>query len=372
MSKILLVSSLASSLTRFRGDLIRDLRRRGHEVAACAPEPDADTVARLHAEQVAVVATPLHRANISPLRDLAYLHRLRETIKREAPDVVLAYTPKPVVYSGVAARAFPSVRHYALISGLGYAFGTETLAQRLLNPVMATLYRMGLARSKGVIFQNPDDRRLFIERGLVEAERAVLVHGSGVDTDAFALLNQPPTPTFLLMARLIPEKGVREYVEAARRLKSRAPEARCLLAGWIEPRRGAITAAELDAWRAEGIIEYLGSLEDVRPAIARASVYVLPSYYREGVPRSVLEAMSMGRAVITTDMPGCRETVVDGVNGFLTPPRDSSALAARMEQFARVPALAARMGLASRRIAEDRFAVTKINRDMLNAMGMAA
>jgi glycosyltransferase involved in cell wall biosynthesis len=172
------------------------------------------------------------------------------------------------------------------------------------------------------------------------------------------------------MARLIPEKGVREYIDAARRVRARVPQARFLLAGWIEARGGAISAAEVKQWSDERAVEYLGSLDDVRPALAQASVYVLPSYYREGVPRSVLEAMSMGRAIITTDSPGCRETVSHGHNGFLVAPRDPDALARRMEELALSADMAARMGSESRKSVEERFAVERVNADMLRIMGM--
>jgi len=174
-----------------------------------------------------------------------------------------------------------------------------------------------------------------------------------------------------LMARMIPEKGVREYVTAARVVRETFPAARFLLAGWIEPRGNAIPAAEIEAWRREGVIDFLGGLEDVRPALASAAVYVLPSYYREGVPRSILEAMAMGRPIITTDMPGCRETVVDGKNGFLVSPRSADALARAMLSLVENRERVVAMGAASRRMAEDRFGVESVNADMLSAMGLA-
>jgi glycosyltransferase involved in cell wall biosynthesis len=236
--------------------------------------------------------------------------------------------------------------------------------------LLSRLFAHGLARSTSVIFQNPDDRDLFLARRIVEVHQAELVNGSGVDTERFAVAPLPATPSFLLMARLIPEKGVREYIQAARAVRARIPEARFLLAGWIEERTGAISKAEVQTWRDEGVVQYLGALEDVRPAIAQASVYVLPTYYREGVPRSVLEAMSMGRAIITTDAPGCRETVIEGVNGFLVAPGDSKALARRMEELALDSASIARMGMESRRRVEERFGVERVNADMLRIMEM--
>jgi glycosyltransferase involved in cell wall biosynthesis len=370
MERVLIIASLASSLVRFRGDLIRSLRAEGHEVIACAPDLDAATLKELDQLGVACLPVRLARAGLNPFADLGYLRSLRQIITESRPGIVLAYTPKPVIYSGIALRAAPSPRHYALISGLGYGFGQETLRQRMLTPLLARMFRYGLRRSAGVIFQNPDDRALFIQRGIVASEQTMLVSGSGVDVSRFAVQPLPPQPTFLLMARLIAQKGVREYVAAARQVRARVPQARFLLAGWIELRSGAIQASELEQWRRENIVEYLGALDDVRPAIARAGVYVLPSYYREGVPRSVLEAMAMGRAVITTDTPGCRETVVDGENGLLVPARNVGELAQAMHRLAIAENVVARMGEASRRLAEERFAVEKVNAQMMTAMGL--
>jgi glycosyltransferase involved in cell wall biosynthesis len=368
MSTVLLIASLASSLTRFRGELIDAIIRRGHKVVACAPEPDLDTVSKLAQRQVEVVGTELQRASINPFADLSYMLRLRGVIADVIPDVVLAYTPKPVIYSGLACRKFPKVRHCALISGLGYGFGSESLGQRVLSRIMSRLYQVGLARSRAVIFQNPDDIGMFVDRRLVARDRAVLVAGSGVNTETFAPASLPETPTFLMMARLIPEKGVREYVAAARIVRSRVPAARFLLAGWLESRKGAITADEVRGWHEAGVIEYLGALDDVRPALARASIYVLPSYYREGVPRSVLEALSMERAIITTDMPGCRETVLPGDNGLLVQPHDITQLSNAMLELARDPDKVRRMAANSRQLAERRFSIGTVNQAMLDAM----
>jgi glycosyltransferase involved in cell wall biosynthesis len=202
----------------------------------------------------------------------------------------------------------------------------------------------------------------------VHRTKAIVVAGSGVNTADFAQTPLPEAPVFLLMARLIPEKGIREYVAAARTVRRSTPDARFLLAGWVESRHGAISMAELESWREEGVVEYLGVLDDVRAAIARAAVYVLPSYYREGVPRSILEAMSMGRPIITTNLPGCRETVRSDENGILVEPRDAASLASAMLRLASNSAARASMGEASRRLAEGRFATEHVNAAMLQCM----
>jgi glycosyltransferase involved in cell wall biosynthesis len=220
------------------------------------------------------------------------------------------------------------------------------------------------------MFQNPDDRNLFVASGLVPSTLPVtLINGSGVDLAAYSPCPLPDEPVFLLIARLLADKGLREYQRAARRLKARYPRARFLLAGDLDPNPLSISAEELAKWRADGAIEYLGRLEDVRPAYAAALVYVLPSY-REGTPRTVLEAMAMGRPIVTTDAPGCRETVVDGVNGFLVPVRDDAALETALERFILDPSLADRMGRESLAIAREKYDVHKVNAVIMAAMNL--
>jgi len=197
----------------------------------------------------------------------------------------------------------------------------------------------------------------------------VVLNGSGVDVAAFNVVPLPSEPAFLLIARLLGDKGVREYVQAAREIRLVRPGVKFLLVGWIDENPDAIRQSELNAWIQEGVVEFLGRMADVRPAIAKASVYVLPSY-REGTPRTVLEAMAMGRAIITTDAPGCRETVVDGLNGLLVPVREVAPLVAAMQHFLDSPRLLSSMGQQSRRLVIEKFDVHKVNAVMLNEMGI--
>ena len=219
-------------------------------------------------------------------------------------------------------------------------------------------------------FQNPDDESLFRKLNILSAHaNTCVVNGSGVDVSQFNVAHfiESAAPRFLLIARLLGDKGVREYVQAAKQVKQHYPDTQFDLVGWIDTNPNAITQAELDQWVAAGVLNFLGRLNDVRPAIRDCSVYVLPSY-REGTPRTVLEAMAMGRAVITTDAPGCRETVVDGDNGFLVPIKDADALAQAMLRFIEKPDLSIQMGQRSRIIAEDKYDVHKVNEKMLKRM----
>ena len=368
---VVLLGSYAPSLVRFRGELIRHLVQRGHRVVAAAPEIDAATAAELAALGAEAHSTPLSRGGMNPLADLAYAAHLWGFFRRTRPDALIAYTAKPVVWGALAGSAAGVGKITALITGLGFAFSEgEGLKRRVAHAALSGLYRAALARCRRVVFQNPDDRDLFIRRRLVRSpEVAGMTAGSGVELDLYAASSPPAAPSFLMMARLLKDKGVREYAEAAIALRRKHPHARFALAGWLDEGPDTITRADLDRYIDNGV-DYLGRLEDVRPALAACSVYVLPSYYREGVPRSILEALATGRAVITTDMPGCRETVIRGENGFIVPPRDAAALAEAMERFIVDQDLARRMGERSRRMAEEVFDARQVAAETARMAGL--
>ncbi len=264
-------------------------------------------------------------------------------------------------------------QRYALITGLGYAFAGEARGKRaLVFHLVRRLYSAALNKVDKVFFQNPDDESLFRDLGILrDRVPSQVLNGSGVDMAHFATAPLPDgPPRFLLVARLLADKGVRQYAEAARRIKQQHPEVVFQLAGDIDSNPDTISQQELDTWVGEGSLEHLGWLNDVRLALAESSVFVLPSYYREGTPRSILEAMSMGRAVITTDAPGCRETVTNGDNGYLIPVKNVDALVKAMQHFIDRPALVKTMGQRSHEIAKDKYDVHKVNAVMLEAMGI--
>lgn len=370
--RVILVGGLAESLVNFRGALLRDLATKGFEIFACAPSAPNAVRAFLSSLGVEYVDVPIVRAGLNPFGDLRTLRALQRVIEEKSPDTILAYTAKPVIYSGFAAKRAKNPRFFAMITGLGYAFGGETLQQRLVGRLVESLYRRALDGASGVMFQNPDDLDLFREKRILQADAPVrVINGSGVDLRHYTPQPLPTRPVFLLIARLLAEKGVREYYEAARVVKGRYPEARFRLVGGLDPNPSSVTAPELQRWQREGVIEYLGEVDDVRPALAASRVYVLPSYYREGTPRTILEALATGRPVITTDAPGCRETVTDGVNGYRVPPRDAGALAHAMIRMIEAPhSEIERMADASLQIARERYAVDLVNADILEFMGL--
>lgn len=367
--RLSLIAGYADSLITFRGSLMAALTKSGVSVTAIAPDIASSMGARLQAIGVEPVSVKVQRTGVNPLHDIAYAARLYRVLRNLETETVLAYTIKPVIYGTVAAWLARVPRRYALVTGLGYAFTGSR--KGMVQRIVSVLYRFALARAHKVFFQNPDDERLFRQLGILPAAvPSVVVNGSGVDVGAYAFQSiASGAPTFLMIGRLLGDKGVREYAVAARRIKTSMPSARFQLVGWIDSNPDAIAQAELDAWIAEGTLEFLGKLDDVRPAMAAAAVYVLPSY-REGTPRTVLEAMAMGRPVITTDAPGCRETVIDGDNGFLVPVKSVDALVEAMLKFIEDPMLASRMGKRSREIAEEKYDVHKVNAVMLREMGI--
>lgn len=370
--KILIIASFAPSLRNFRGALIEALLKHGLELHVAAPDLLLDVNVRKWLEERGVVChdAPLTRSGLNPLADIATLFRLVGLMRRIQPDVFLGYTIKPVIWGLIAARIAKVPKRVALITGLGYAFtGKADGIRGVVRRVARGLYRTALKRATLVFFQNPDDWHDFKGLGLLRSDvRVHVVAGSGVDTAHFSVEPLPSEPIrFLLIARLLGDKGIREYVEAARKVRAAWADAEFHLVGGADPSPDGISEEKVSNWNDRGDIIWHGHLSDVRNAIARAHVYVLPSY-REGTPRTVLEAMSMGRPIITTDAPGCRETVVPDVNGMLVPAKDSEALASAMIQFLEQPNLIARMGTESRKLAEQKYDVHNVNAAMIEAM----
>lgn len=371
--RFLLIAGYPESLLNFRGPLLRALLDVGLEVHVAAPDLPASSEVRrqLEAWGVRVHQVVLKRTGMNPLADLATVYQLWRLMGRIKPDFSLGYTIKPVIYGNIAGWLAGVPRRFALITGLGYAFQGESGQRSWLRRVVQGLYRTSLGKVQKVFFQNPDDEALFHELGIINPSdvKTVIVSGSGIDVDRFTVAPFPEVTQFLLIARLLGDKGIREYVTAASKVKRKYPEVCFGLVGWIDENPNAISEDELQRWVESGVVRFYGRLDDVRPVIAQSSVYVLPSY-REGTPRTVLEAMAMGRPIITTDAPGCRETVVDGDNGFLVPVRAVDELAAAMVKFIENPELVEHMGNRSRQIAEQKYDVDKVNEHMLTEMGV--
>lgn len=366
--KIIMSINASWNIVNFRASLIRALQESGIDVVAVAPEDQWS--AALAPLGVSYAPIAMDKSGASPTRDLQLLRDYGRILREVRPDAFLGFTAKPNIYGSLAAHRL-SIPVLNNISGLGTAF----IKQSWLTPVVSNLYRFALRKSHTIFFQNPDDRDLFVGKKLVPGQRTRLLPGSGIDLEAYRpdpLSGAPTTTTFLLVARMLWDKGVGEFVEAARLVKREHPTARFQLLGFADAdNRTAVSRDQLDAWVAEGLVEYLGATDDVRPFLRAADCVVLPSY-REGLPRSLLEAAAMGKPLIATDVPGCREIVSDGNNGFLCAARDPSSLATAIRKLLTLPTDArAEMGKKSREMVENRYDEKIVHRIYLDALQSA-
>lgn len=367
--RIAVVANTAWYIANFRLPLMCALREAGHEVIAVSP-PGADAE-RIEAEGFEHFSFPLIGGSIHPLREASSIVKLRTLLMRERVSLTLSYTPKGNIYTSLA-RTGTSILQIATVTGLGSSF----IRQNWLTRVVMGLYKLAFATIHLALFENEDDRQFFLRERLVDPGGSQHVPGAGIDLNHFAFV-QLARPAhgfvFLLIARLVADKGIREYVEAARRVQSVHPQARFQLLGTTDSENPtAIPQEELQEWLREGVVEHLGYARDVRPYIEKATCVVLPSY-REGLPRSLVEAAAMGRPLIATDVPGCREVVQHDSNGLLCASKSAEGLAAAMRTLIELPfdTLQA-MGLAARKIVEARFSDEKVIAMYLDGVSRAS
>ncbi|MCE8037285.1 MAG: glycosyltransferase family 4 protein [Halomonadaceae bacterium] len=369
---VLFIAANTRSLAVNRGSFIRALQERGLSVGALVP--DEEFLREVHGLGVATWQYPLERHSMGVGGEISRFLALRRLIRQIAPRAVFAYSVKPIVLGIPAARLAGVAETYCLATGLGYLYGRHDRRTRLIRSLVNGCYALSGGLSRAFFFQNPDDRDELQQLALFRRfTRSVVVNGSGVDPDEYPFSEPPVTPVrFLFMGRFLQEKGIREFVSAARQVARQQGGVEFVALGDTdESTVNGVGAGEVAAWREEGIVTLPGRVRDVRGHLQAASVMVLPSYYREGIPRSLLEAMSTGRPVITCDSPGCRETVDEGVNGWLIPPCDAAALAERMQAFISDPGLIGRMGRAGRAMVLERFTTDFVNRQMLEEMPIA-
>lgn len=365
---LLLSSNSLWNIENFRSNLVRAFDRRGWKVVIAVPAtPDQCRRSTLPAQ---IRPLEIDRSGVSPFADLKLFWAYYRLLRRERPAAYLGWTIKPNLYGAWAARAagIPSILN---VSGLGTAF----LSGPLLSRFVSLLYRQAFQRASMVFFQNADDRDLFVKKRLVAPPQTGLVAGSGINLTHFRMSALPTEGPlrFLMIARLLGDKGVREYVAAAKICRQSLPDARFQLLGPMdEGNRTAISSAEINGWVSEGVVDYLGETNDVRPHIAAATVVVLPSY-REGLSRALLEGAAMGRLLIATNVPGCRELVEDGVNGILCKPKDPNSLVEAILKLARLDVgVRAEMGRRSRQLAETRFSEDLVTDAYVSALTDAA
>lgn len=366
--KFILISPKNRTVYNFRGDLIKEIINKGYQVIVTGP--DKTDVDKIEALGASFVEIPMNKTGTSVLGDIKYCKRLYNLFKSEKPDITLGYTVKPVVYGAIASKLAGVKNINSMVTGGGYTFTAKTFKAKVLGFIVRFLYRIGFFVADNVIFQNSDDLDEFCNKKLIKRKKCSVVNGSGVNTAHFLPVEYPKQTTFFMLSRLLKSKGVAEYLEAAKIVKSQYPETRfCLLGKYETNMQDALSKEYVEQFISDGIIERFEETSDVRPYYADCSVYVLPSY-REGTPRTVLEAMAMGRAIITTDTNGCRDTVIDGNNGYLVPVGDSNKLAEAMIKFIDNPDLIVTLGEESVKYCYEKFDVNKVNSDMLDIMGL--
>jgi len=361
--KILFVVNDAGFFKSHRLRLAQEASARGYEpVVACGRSSGE---AALCEYGIRCRTFALSRSGLNPIRDLNTFIALLRIYRDEKPDIVHHVTIKPVIYGTLASRLAHVPAVVNAIPGMGFVFTQRGFTASVVRNLVNLLYRIALVHGNmRFIFQNREDLQNFVEHTVIPEPQTYLIRGSGIDLNDFPYTPEPPGPvSFVLLARMLSDKGIREFVEAARRVRSSQPQWRFVLVGGVDPGNpSSLTEAELEAWNAEGVVEWLGHRSDVPAILAGAHVVCLPSY-REGLPKSLLEASAIGRPMIASNVPGCREVVRDGITGLLVEPRDAVALADAMLRLGLDPTLRARLGRAARERAEALYSIEDVVRD---------
>lgn len=372
--KIALIGTAANCVVGFRADLIKSLHQQGHTVYALALDYDDNTRMQVTNLGAIPVDYKFSRTGLNPLEDFLDTYALSKQLKRLAPDLVFSYFSKPSIFGTLAAVMAGVKKRYAMLEGLGYLFTEQpqgvSRKVRLLKKIQVMLYRCIFPSLDALILLNPDDRHDLLVNCKINVKQAHVLGGIGLNLADYPFTPPPTSPvSFIFIARLLAEKGVHEYVAAAKIVKAKYPETRFYMLGAIDTQNpGSLTVKCLNNLIEDDIIIAPGHVSNVAEWIAKSSVFVLPSYYREGIPRSTQEAMAMGRAVLSTDVPGCRETVVQGVNGYLVKRWSHAELAEKMCELIENPQKITDMGLASYQLAQERFDADKVNNRLLELL----
>lgn len=366
--KILILCSLDNSLVSFRKDLMAALLDKGYEVFAAAPDLRMAVNDELTNMGVTPIEYKLHRTGLNPWKDLYSILSIKKIIEEHKINIVFPYTIKPVIYGSLAAQ-IKGIPVISLITGLGFTFSKSSKKARILQKVSEFLYKIALHKNRAVIFQNADDLSLFRQKQLIpRTQMAYIVDGSGINLNQYPYRinnNSSKKIIFVFVARLIREKGAELFMDAAKNLKSEFPQAEFHIIGSPDDSPSSISLHELKDLQDRKIITYHGFQKDVAKILTTADIFVLPSYYREGVPRSILEALSIGMPIITTNTPGCKETVIPDQNGILIQPNHLASLVGAMRYFLENTSRIQTMGMESRKLAIKRFDVEIINKKIL-------
>ena len=364
--KILVLSSHTPSLFHFRMDMMKAMKKDNNTVIAAAQMSADEWKEEFNKNGIEYEQIFVKRNGINPLSDIHTFISIYKLVKKVKPDRIFVYQAKTVIYGSIAAAMLGIKDIYPLIAGIGSVFLGHGIKNSIIKSILKIQYRVALKKSKNVFFQNEDDKKLFVDSGMVDASKVRLIHGSGVNLEHFKVCELPEQKTILFIGRLVRDKGIYEYLETCKELKRRHPDIRCMLVGPFDTNPSAIEPKMLQEYIDNNIVEYFGEQKDVRKYIVQCTVYVLTSY-REGTPKSVLEAMAMGRPIITTNAVGCRETVRNGYNGFLVNVKDIEDTVNKTENLLYSTVLD-EFGKNSRRMCEELFDVNKVNDNILTTM----
>lgn len=371
-SKIAIIDNGETTLYNFRRSLIEHLIGEDYEVYAFAPFVTDFYKKRIEELEAVPVHTEVSKSGLNPFADIKYFIQLFKKLNSIQPDIVLSSFAKPNIYGMIASRLCGIKLKVAFIEGAGSLFidqEKQSLKRRFLRKIIEILYKISLGASDMVVVLNKDDKKMFINKGIVDKEKVRLLPGIGVDIKKFSTNGKSPKDfNFIYVGRMLKEKGVKDLISAAKLVHKKYKDVSVALVGGVDSNPSSLTEQEIRRMveEANGAIKWTGFVDDVKKYLKNSEVFVLPSYYREGLPRSTQEAMAMGKPIITTDVPGCRETVVDGENGFWVPDRDPEALAEAMIKFIEEPHLVSAMGKKSRTFAEEKFDQKKINKQILS------
>ncbi|HBX62585.1 MAG TPA: glycosyltransferase family 1 protein [Flavobacteriaceae bacterium] len=362
-NKIIIISSFTESLVNFRLDLILYLKEQGFDVYALGPDNDTKTIHKLNSIGVTFKQFYLKRNGFNPLEDIKSIKNLRNIFKEVQPDYILPYTIKPVIYSNIAKKGLP-IKSINWITGVGfYGNPSKSIKEKLVKQIITIQYQFGLSNNDALVFQNTDDLQLFKDKKILRNSKVFITPGSGINLNRFVHTHSTIDPiSFLFVGRLIKEKGVYLFIESAKRIKERYPNTKFVIVGGLDiTNPNSITQTEIDELKSLDVVEFTGNVNNVKDYINQSSIFVLPSMYREGVPRSILEALAVGRPIITTDNVGCRETVIKDYNGILVKKNSVDELVYAMQFFCDNPEKIIEYGINSRKFAEDKFDVKIVN-----------
>lgn len=363
--KVLMIAPHKKAYTNFRKNIIAKMLEMDWEIHLIAPEECGDILDIL---KVSYYTLPFNRISMNLLKDVKYIKEMNQLIKTIKPDIIISEGFKPNLFSSICKIRNREIDLYLLINGLGSVFDTYSLKKRFIKKIGELLYTCLIVSSTRTFFQNWDDLNLFDSKKIIKSGKCVHINGSGVDMEHYNSLKYPDKTSFIMICRLIKEKGVLEYLEAAEIVKSEYPEVEFKLAGGFDDNPNSLSYDDVEKYISNGTISYLNSVTDVRPLIESSSVFILPTYYNEGLPRTILECMAMKRAIITSDWKGCRDAVNDNVNGFLSKPKDIDSLVKNINHFIIQPELIKKMGRKSYNICKRKYEVNQVSESMLKVI----